>query len=240
MGYKASALFSFTAMPKLDIHEMDRNRREIESAALSLFTRKGFHGTSVREIADKAGVSMGKLYTYCSSKEDLYNQIVQRYQEQMNELQRKILGSLAGVFDPPELKRLAKGIREIVYEHSDYWRLMYLDVIEFDNQHFAHTLSSLAEGMKLRLGNLLNEGTSRRTRNDIDPAFAFTVIYLQFFSYFVVEKLFGGKQHLGVPDDRVVEQLITLFTEGLRSKNGPRSRIETRRMRQWQKEHSST
>ncbi len=226
-------------MPKLDSHEMDRNQREIESAALSLFTRKGFHGTSVRDIADKAGVSMGKLYTYYSSKEELYNRIIERYQEQMNEMQRKVLVSLEGAFERAELRKLAKDIREIVYEHSDYWRLMYLDVIEFENQHFAHTLSSLAEGMKLRLGSLLKEGEARRTRNnDIDPAFAFTVIYLQFFTYFVVEKLFGGKEHLGMPDDCVVEQLITLFTEGLGRKKGPRSRIETRRMRQWQKEHS--
>lgn len=201
-------------MPKLDIHEMDRNQRQIESAALSLFTRKGFHGTSVREIADKAGVSMGKLYTYYSSKEELYERIVRRYQAQMNELQEEVLGSLAGVFEPSELKRLAKGIREIVYGHPDYWRLMYLDVIEFDNRHFAHTVSSLAEGMKVRLGKRLDKGAPHRARNDVDPAFAFTVIYLQFFTYFVVEKLFGGKQHLGMPDDRVIDQLIKLVTEG--------------------------
>jgi TetR/AcrR family transcriptional regulator, acrAB operon repressor len=225
-------------MPKLDSDKMDRNQREIEAVALSLFTRQGFHGTSVRDIANKAGVSMGKLYVYYASKEELYNRIVERYQEQMHELQRKVLGSLAGAFEPAELKRLAKGIREIVYDHSDYWRLMYLDVIEFDNQHFAHTVSSLAEGMKLRLGDRLNEGKNRRTRDEIDRAFAFTVIYLQFFTYFVVEKLFGGKQHLGMPDDRVVEQLIKLFTEGLGRKNGPRSRIRMRRMRQWQKEYS--
>jgi len=209
-------------MPKLGAQEMDHNQRKIESAALSLFTHKGFHGTTVREIGDKAGVSMGKLYIYCSSKEELYNRIVQRYQKQIDELRRQVLSSTTGVFDPPELRRLAKGIRQIVYDHPDYWRLMYLDVIEFDNRHFAHTLRSLSGEMKQHLGNRLKKGTLRGAWKGIDPAFAYAVIYLQFFTYYVIEKLFGGKQHLGMPDDRAIEMLIKLMTEGLWRKKGQR------------------
>lgn len=48
-------------MPKLLDDTVAKNRLKIERAALKLFTRQGFHGTTVREIAHQAGVSMGKF-----------------------------------------------------------------------------------------------------------------------------------------------------------------------------------
>ncbi len=51
-------------MPKLQDRDVERNQVKIEEAALRVFTRQGFHGTSVREIADAAGVSLGNIYNY--------------------------------------------------------------------------------------------------------------------------------------------------------------------------------
>jgi hypothetical protein len=48
----------------------------------------------------------------------------------------------------------------------------------------------------------------------VKPSLAFTMIYLQFFTYYLVETLFRGKQHLGVPEDEAVEQMIRIFTGG--------------------------
>jgi AcrR family transcriptional regulator len=218
-------------MPKLAVVDVDRNKCQIESAAFGLFTRQGYHGTSVREIAEAAGVSIGNIYNYYSTKEELFHRLVQRYAAEMEKLQGKVLGSLGPVFDPPELKRLAKGIREIVYDNPDYWRLMYVDVIEFDSRHFSHTLQSLATNMKRRLGHRLEEAIRRGPWNGIDPGLAFTAIYLQFFNYFLLEKLFGRGQHLGMPDDRAIDQLIKLVTKGLWRDSGQRPGLRKRKRR---------
>jgi TetR/AcrR family transcriptional regulator, cholesterol catabolism regulator len=44
---------------------------EILAAAARIFQRKGYHGTSVRDIADAVGLLKGSLYHYISSKEEL-------------------------------------------------------------------------------------------------------------------------------------------------------------------------
>jgi TetR/AcrR family transcriptional regulator, cholesterol catabolism regulator len=49
----------------------DRRQAEIAAGALPLFLEKGFHGTSIREIAAAAGLSMGGLYEYIDSKDDV-------------------------------------------------------------------------------------------------------------------------------------------------------------------------
>lgn len=203
-------------MPKLRLQDVERNQKRIEDAALRVFTRLGFHGTSVRDIAKESGVSIGNLYNYYRTKEEIFKSIIERYETHMEKLRRKALGPIHGVFEPSELERMAHVIREIVYDNPDYWRLMYIDITEFGNQHFAGTFRSLAKNMKERLGDQLEASTRTGTWNrGIDPALAFTAIYLQLFTYFLVEKLFGGKQHLGMSDDRAVAQLIKIATEGL-------------------------
>ncbi len=201
-------------MPKLREPQVEKNQEKIEKAALRLFIQRGFYGTSVRDIAKGAGVSLGNLYNYYRTKEQLFNSLVRRYEAKMAKLLRRELAGVTGAIDDPEnLRRLAAGVRKIVYQEPDYWRLMYMDITEFGNRHFAFVFRDLSS----RLRKLLNQpircgdGEARRVKPDV----AFTAIYLQFFTYFLVEKLFRGKNHLGVPEEEAIEHLIEIFTHGV-------------------------
>lgn len=46
-------------------------RRQIFGAAVQLFGEKGYHSTTVREIADLAGMGKGTIYEYVRSKKEL-------------------------------------------------------------------------------------------------------------------------------------------------------------------------
>lgn len=50
---------------------VNRRRRQIADAAVQLFIDKGFHKTTTRQIARAAGFSIGSLYEYFASKEDI-------------------------------------------------------------------------------------------------------------------------------------------------------------------------
>jgi TetR/AcrR family transcriptional regulator, cholesterol catabolism regulator len=50
---------------------MSQRRSELTREAAKLFARKGYHGTSVGDIADALGVQKGSLYSHIASKEDL-------------------------------------------------------------------------------------------------------------------------------------------------------------------------
>jgi AcrR family transcriptional regulator len=56
-------------------------REQILDAALDLFVERGFFGTAVPEIADKAGVGAGTIYRYFESKEALVNAIYRQQKQ---------------------------------------------------------------------------------------------------------------------------------------------------------------
>jgi AcrR family transcriptional regulator len=48
-----------------------QRRRQIVDAAVNLFIENGFHKTTTRQIARAAGISIGSLYEYIATKEDV-------------------------------------------------------------------------------------------------------------------------------------------------------------------------
>lgn len=47
--------------------------------ALPLFAKRGFHAVSVKDLAESCGISLGSLYTYFESKEQLGNELFRRW-----------------------------------------------------------------------------------------------------------------------------------------------------------------
>jgi len=50
---------------------INKKRGHIANKSVELFVKKGYHQTTVREIAKASGMSMGALYDYISTKEDI-------------------------------------------------------------------------------------------------------------------------------------------------------------------------
>jgi len=51
---------------------------QVRAAALRLFKEKGYHATSMRDIANAVGINKGSLYSYIRSKEDLLIPVFER------------------------------------------------------------------------------------------------------------------------------------------------------------------
>jgi len=205
-------------MPKLLDRTIEKNRIKIEHAALELFTRQGFHGTTVRDIARKARVSMGKLYLYYPNKEDIFVGLVQSMEQKMENLRQTDLIPLMQSPDPESLRKLGMAIGRFVSRNLDYWRLMYVDVVEFRHKHFIHSYREIAGGLRNYSAALF-----QRARipfpNEVNPGFAYVSLYLTFVTYFLVEELFGAKRHLGVSDEEAIDQFVLLYTRGRKDRD---------------------
>src|SRR6202030_2636919 len=57
--------------------DSEERRKAIVAAAVPLFARKGFAGTTTRELAEAAGISEALLFKHFPSKKLLYREILQ-------------------------------------------------------------------------------------------------------------------------------------------------------------------
>ncbi|MEW6730215.1 MAG: TetR/AcrR family transcriptional regulator [Acidobacteriota bacterium] len=203
-------------MPKLSQEVIEEKKGHIEEAAKDLFIKQGFHGTSMRHIAGHAGVSLGNLYNYYRTKEEILESLIGKYQQ--------IIGArISAMFDeieepllPENLIKFGKLVQELVSEHYQYWLLMYIDVLEFQNRHCRKMFEGLAEKLSARFAKHFQElKESGDVYQDVDPAIGFTAAYLQFFNYFLIEKLFGGNHHFGINDDQAIAKLSEIFYRGI-------------------------
>jgi AcrR family transcriptional regulator len=203
-------------MPKLSPSAMEKKKSRIEEAARELFITQGFHATSMRNIAARAGTSLGNVYNYYRTKEEILESIIGRYQTVIDSRLRAIFDEIEEPLDPDSLVRFGRQIKEMVNAHHDFWLLMYIDVLEFENRHFRKMFEGLVHNLRRRFSTQFAELKKQgRVHPDVDPAVGFTAVYMQFFNYFLVEKLFGGNRHFGLSDERVIKQLTDIYCRGL-------------------------
>ena len=98
-------------------------RRQIVDGAVPLFIKKGYHKTTTRELAKETGMSIGSLYEYVSTKEDvLYLVCIAIHSEVEHGVKEALARPTVGT------AALAEVIREffLVCDHmSDHVLLMY-------------------------------------------------------------------------------------------------------------------
>lgn len=207
-------------MPKLSQEVIAEKKSVIESAAKELFIKQGFHATSMRDIAKTADVSIGNLYNYYETKEQIFESIIGNYLQIINGRLKNIFAEIENPLEPDGLLKLGGLVKNMIDQHQDFWLLMYIDVLEFDNQHFRLMFDGLSAKLSVRFANEFNTAKSSGiVRKEIDPAVAYTAVYMQFFNYFLVEKLFGGNSHFGLTDDEAIKSLTEIFCYGVINKN---------------------
>jgi AcrR family transcriptional regulator len=211
-------------MPKLKEEVIEEKKGRIEDAAKQLFIKQGFHATSMRDIAARTGTSLGNLYNYYCTKEEILESIIGKYQKVIDERLRSIFDEINEPFEAESMERFGRLVKEMVNDHHDFWLLMYIDVLEFENRHFRKMFEGLAQSLRRRFSGYFAELRRQDALYDgIDPAVGFTAVYMQFFNYFLVEKLFGGNRHFGITDEQVIVKLTEIFRRGVlrREKQSP-------------------
>lgn len=102
-----------------------QRREQLLDVGRSLLAAKGFDGTSIEEIAHRAGVSKPVVYEHFGGKEGLYAVVVDR---EMDHLLNRIISALSGATHPRELlERAACALLDYVEDSTDGFRILVRD-----------------------------------------------------------------------------------------------------------------
>jgi AcrR family transcriptional regulator len=136
-------------------------REAIMTAALELFVERGFYGTAVPEIAERAGVGAGTIYRYFESKEALVNEI---YREQ-----KLLFGQVAldefplAVSTREQFRVLWNRMARFAIEHASSFVFLEL-------HHHARYLDGASRAVEQRMTGLFRQVVvSAQARGELKP-----------------------------------------------------------------------
>jgi AcrR family transcriptional regulator len=160
-------------------------RAAILDAALEVFSRRGYNGSSIDEIAGAAGISKALIYEHFPSKRELHVSLLERHTQDI--FMR--LAQTADTKDPGEV-RLRNGVNaflEWAETHRDAFRLLFRDTFEPEVAGVLDRLQNQATGAIAAL--MASEPALRSGGNDAEMALAIEAM---------AQQLSGGVQSLAI------------------------------------------
>jgi AcrR family transcriptional regulator len=106
----------------------EERRRAILEAAQDVFAVRGYHGSSIDEIAQAAGISKALIYEHFPSKKDLHASLLDTHVQELFER----LAANAGTDEPGDV-RLRAGLDAFlgwVEERRGAFRMLFRDAVE--------------------------------------------------------------------------------------------------------------
>lgn len=202
--------------PKLNQGERsERSRAQILEAALRLFSTKGYHGTSMRDIAVAARVSTGNVYHQFPDKETVFRTLVDQYLAVVASPEYPFNRALFGGAFPNDLEALGRAARETVERYRPYIALIYVDVVEFEGSHVRKFYSDMSSRFQAFLETPAARPALAALCPEVSPLLAVMLVTRFWLQYFTVEILFGVPNHFGRDTDTALREIADMLSRGI-------------------------
>jgi AcrR family transcriptional regulator len=193
-----------------------KSRAQILDAALQLFSHRGYGATSVRDIADRAGVSTGAVYHQFRDKETIFRTLLDVYWRAIEDPDFPVNRALRTGSFPENIEEIGRASREAVSRYRPYVALIYVDVVEFEGSHIRKFYSEMAGRFESFIALHRNEiKVEGKIRPGINPASAVMLVFRTFMQHFAVELVFGVSDHYGKDTDAAVTEIAAILRHGM-------------------------
>lgn len=132
------------ALPSESPTKGERTRADLIDAAYALFATQGYHGTSLRQIAERAGLkAVGGVYNHFPGKEDLFVAVLTTYHP-INQVGPS-LADAAGTTVADLLHHALDLIYAYLEKHGSraFLSLVFMELVEFEGKHADAIFASL-------------------------------------------------------------------------------------------------
>ena len=193
-----------------------KSRAQVLEAALALFSHRGYGATSMREIAERAGVSTGNVYHHFKDKEAVFQTLLDAYWQAMDDVDFPVNRALRTGSFPENLEDIGRAARESISRYRPYVALIYVDVVEFEGSHIRKFYTEMAGRFErfiaIHRDEIKLEG---KLRPDVNAASAVMLAFRTFLNHFAVELVFGVPDHYGKDTEAAVTEIANILRHGM-------------------------
>ena len=184
-------------------------REELLRIAAGLFAEKGFTNTTVRDIADAAGILSGSLYHHFDSKESMVDEILRSFQERLFADYDAILASSEDA--RTKLEQAVRLSFDAIHENGDAVAIFQNDAAHLGaSERFAYLAERNAQSRAVWM-TLLEEGVRTGVlRADLDLTLTYWFIRDTVWVAVRWYRPDGGHRHTEIAD-----QYLTILLDGI-------------------------
>lgn len=213
---RASRKPSAVKVRQTQVERSEKSRDAILEVALKLFSHRGYGATSVRDIAEEAGLSKGNVYHHFPDKETIFRALLDEYFQAMSRPDFPFNKALASGTFPENLEALGRAARETVKDYRQYVALIYVDVVEFDGEHVRKFYAGMADRFHAFMkAHRMEHELATKLADGLSPTSAVMLATRIFYNYFSIEILFGVKDHFGKNTDEVIGEVARILRNGM-------------------------
>lgn len=160
----------------------ERTCRAILEAAYELFMKQGYHATSMRQIAQRAGLALGAIYNHFPSKQKIFEAILLEKHPYKQIL--PLMATAGGETVEEWVRSVAEALIAELNHRPDFLKLMLIEIVEFNGKHVPHLVRKIAPQA---LPAFARMRTYYRDLRPIHPAVLLRSFIGLFFSYYVTD-----------------------------------------------------
>ena len=198
--------------------ERQRAREEILTAASELFAQFGFEKTAMKEVADRAGLSVGMLYNHFKGKREIFRELLERYIEELI-----MKSDQACQLDDPPLEQLRCRLRASIKHYRDHRNLVLIYIHE-NPLKIEGKIKEKMRNYRHVLAGLITRAIERGDITEEDPYILTDVITGALHTLLCTISEKGGEEEL----EQIPDILDRIILKPLELRRNDASRLEER------------
>jgi AcrR family transcriptional regulator len=162
----------------------ENTRKEILLAAYDLFVHQGYHGTSMRQIAEKAGIALGGIYNHYPSKEEIFHAVFLEFHPYHDFL--PALAAVSGEDVEIFMRNAIYQIMTLLDKKPGFLQLMFIEAVEFNGIHIRE-IFQMVYPMGVNIAQSLQENNIKM--RNIPPLLLMRLMIGFIFSFYLTDVL---------------------------------------------------
>jgi len=193
----------------------ERTHQAVMEAAYGLFLEQGYAATSMRQIAERAGLALGGIYNHFSGKEAIFSELILD-RHPYKQILPIMLDTPA---DDPEtfVRAAAQTMVEELGKRPDFIKLMLIEIVEFNGRNMPKIIEYVLPQV---LPLIQRFSQQKKLLRDVPPFVFFRAFLGLFFSYYITELMIADTS-LAKTQKKALDHFVEIFLHGILSDKEP-------------------
>jgi len=194
-------------MPEESLTKGERTHQAIIESAYTLFLEHGYAATSMRQIAERAGLALGGIYNHFASKEAIFSELIidrHPYQQILPILLKTPTDDMETF-----VRTAAQAMVSELGKRPDFIKLMLIEMVEFNGRNMPNMLKQVLPQVLPMI-----EKFNKKALRSIPPFVFFRAFLGLFFSYYMTELLLANTPAARMSNN-ALDHFVEIFLHGV-------------------------